>query len=56
MSLFAQIWVSGLERGIECLGWIAEHSSKATPLPAHLEVGKRGEPDRYKTLEVDGMI
>jgi putative endonuclease len=56
MGWFDQIWVSGLERGTECLGWIARRSSRATALPAHLETGKRGEQAAFFYLRRKGYV
>jgi putative endonuclease len=56
MKWFEQVWVSVLEHGIECLGWIAEHSSGATQLPAHLETGRRGEQAAFFYLRRKGYV
>jgi putative endonuclease len=56
MGLFAQIWVSGLERGIECLGWIAQRAGNTKPLPAHLETGKKGEQAAFFYLRRKGYV
>ncbi len=56
MGLFEQIWVSGLECGVECLGWVAKRTGHAKPTAPHLETGKRGEQAAFFYLRRKGYV
>ena len=56
MAWMSQIWITGLERGVAGLDWIARRRGRESTLPAHLVAGMRGEDAAYFYLRRKGYI
>src|SRR5487761_2508229 len=56
MALLSQMWITGLERGVAGLNWMARRRGRESTLPAHLVVGMQGEDAAYFHLRRKGYI
>ena len=56
MGLLSQMWITGLERGIASLDWMARRRGRESALPAHLVAGIEGEDAAYFYLRRKGYI
>ena len=56
MEWLSQMWITGQERGLAVLGWMARRRGRSATLPAHLVTGIQGEDAAYFYLRRKGYI
>jgi putative endonuclease len=56
MKLLSQMWLTGLERGLAGLDWMARRRRRGATLPPHLVTGIQGEDAAYFHLRRKGYI
>ena len=56
MGLLSQMWITGLERTVAGLDWMARRGGRESAIPPHLVVGMRGEDAAYFYLRRKGYI